>query len=165
MKFKIEYSNVSNTEDPVYAYKGDSGFDLRAWITQENTDNCVYNEEIDAYQVVLKPLERKLIHTGIKVNIPSDMEIQVRPRSGTALKKGLTVLNTPGTVDSNYTNTIGVIVINLSSEEITITNGDRIAQAVVMPVYNEHCVELKKVNAISENNSRNLNGFGSSGDK
>lgn len=101
---------------PEYAHEGDAGFDFRARIDEP---------------VTLKPLERKLFKTGIKAEIPEGFEIQVRPRSGLALKHGLTVLNTPGTIDSEFRGEIGVILINLSSEEYTIQPGERIAQGVL----------------------------------
>lgn len=163
MKIDIKYSNISKNDDPTFAYKGDSGFDLRAWITKENNEKCFYNKDKNKNEILLKPLERALIYTGISVNMPENVEIQIRPRSGTALKKGLSVLNTPGTIDSNYTNMIGIIAVNLSNNDVIITDGERIAQAVVMPVYNENFVNLIKIDKVTENDNRNKKGFGSSG--
>lgn len=157
----IRFKNVSDNEDPKYAREGDSGFDLRAWITPDNM--CGYDEENGKYFVILKPFERKLIHTGLYFNLPRYTELQVRPRSGAALKQGLSVLNTPGTVDSMYTNEVCIISINLSNEDIKIYSGDRIAQAVLMPVFNSELVSLTKVDEIVENSSRNKDGFGSTG--
>ena len=94
-----------------------SGMDVRAFM-----ENNV--------QVTLQPMERALIHTGLYVELPEDMEIQVRPRSGLALTEGITVLNTPGTIDADYRGELGVILINLSKYPVTIKNGDRIAQLV-----------------------------------
>ena len=117
------------------------------------------------YTITLKSLERKLIHTGLCLNIPENCEIQVRPRSGMALKHGLSVLNTPGTVDSNYVNEVCIIAVNLSKKDIVITSGDRIAQAVLMPVYCKELVNMQQVEEVESNKSRNLDGFGSTGVK
>lgn len=160
----LKFVNKSPNADPVYANVGDSGFDLRAWI-QEDDKNAKFNEETGKYQITLKSLERTLIHTGIYLDIPNDCEVQVRPRSGLALKQGLSVCNTPGTVDTNYVNEVGIIAINLSKKPITIENGDKIAQAVLMPVYNSYNTILASVNKIEENEFRNMDGFGSSGVK
>lgn len=160
----LKFVNKSPNADPVYANVGDSGFDLRAWI-QEDDKNAKFNEETGKYQITLKSLERTLIHTGIYLDIPNDCEVQVRPRSGLALKQGLSVCNTPGTVDTNYVNEVGIIAINLSKKPITIENGDKIAQAVLMPVYNSYNAILASVNKIEENEFRNMDGFGSSGVK
>lgn len=160
----LKYVNKSPNPSPVFANVGDSGFDLRAWI-QEGDNGAKFNEETGKYQITLKSLERTLIHTGIYMDIPNDCEIQVRPRSGLALKQGLSVCNTPGTVDTNYVNEVGIIAINLSKKPITIENGDKIAQAVLMPVYNSYNTVLYSVNEIKENEFRNMDGFGSSGVK
>lgn len=167
-KKKLGFLNISNNSDPEYAKIFDSGFDLRAWIKED-----------DSY-ITLQPLERKLIHTGIYTLIPEDCEIQVRTRSGLALKKGLIVLNSPGTVDYGYGNEICVILINLSNEPYTIYNGDRIAQAVLMPVFNSEQVELNKLDnnefkvqfelrtnesTKPESKIRGMTGFGDSGVK
>ena len=118
-KANLKIVNKSKNPSPSYAHIGDSGMDIRA--------------NIDA-EIKLHPLERRLIPTGIYVDIPEGYEIQVRPRSGMALTRGLTVLNTPGTIDEGYTNEIGVILINLSSEVQTILPGEKIAQLVMMEV-------------------------------
>lgn len=112
--------------------------------------------------VTLKPLERRLISTGLKFKVPENIEIQVRPRSGLALKKGITVLNTPGTVDESYEGIVGVILINLSAEDVVINPGDRIAQLVFARVEK---AELNLVAKISESTERGSGGFGSSGIK
>ncbi|MDD5493015.1 MAG: dUTP diphosphatase [bacterium] len=131
---------------PQYSHPGDAGMDL-------------YNM---GEEVVLKPLARGLIPTGLKVAVPAGYELQVRPRSGMALKKGLTVLNTPGTIDAGYRGEIGIIVFNASGDEaVTIKKGDRIAQAVLKKVEE---IEWQVVDELDET-SRNEGGFGSTGHK
>lgn len=149
----IQFVNKSPNLNPTFADKGSSGFDLRAWITEENG------------KIVLKPLERKLIHTGIYFNVPSSCEIQVRPRSGIAISQGLTVINTPGTVDESYTGECCVLVINLSNNDVVIENNDRIAQAVLCPVYNGYEVSLVQVTEILKKTERGDGAFGHSGVK
>jgi dUTP pyrophosphatase len=112
----ISIVNRSKHELPQYATPLSAGVDLRA--------------NIDA-PVVLKPLERKLIPTGLFIELPAGYEAQIRPRSGLALKKGITVLNTPGTIDADYRGEIGVILINLSNEEFVVEDGERICQMVI----------------------------------
>ena len=107
----------------------------------------------------LKPLERRLIKTGLYAQLEKGYEIQVRPRSGLALKKGITVLNSPGTIDADYRGEIGVILINLSSENFLISSGDRIAQIVISK---HEKVEIKKVKIIDQT-ERGRKGFGSTG--
>lgn len=143
----LKIKNVSKTklELPRYACPGDSGMDLRADIDEP---------------VILKPLERKLISTGIIIELPDNYEAQVRPRSGLALKKGVTVLNTPGTIDASYRGVIGVILVNLSNEEVTINPGNRIAQLVIARVEKARLVE---VDSVMEDTTRGSDGFGSSG--
>lgn len=147
----IKISNNSTNEFPKFVHEGDSGFDLRAYITDGDGT------------ITLKPLERKLIHTGLYVDIPKDTELQIRPRSGCALKQGLSICNTPGTVDSCYTGELGIIAINLSKEQIVIRNGDRIAQAVLCPVFNSFDVNLIEVESICKDTTRGKNGFNSTG--
>ncbi len=142
---EIEYVYKSVNPEPKYHYGSDSGFDLRA------------NEK-----VTLKPFERAMVPTGLHINVPTRHEVQVRPKSGLALKKGLTVLNTPGTVDEGYTGEIKVILINLSQETQVIEFGDKIAQAVICPVVQGRDVILKRVQEIKDKD-RNENGFGSTG--
>jgi dUTP pyrophosphatase len=113
--------------------------------------------------VKLAPMARVLIHTGIYLEIPEGYEVQVRPKSGQALKKGITVLNTPGTVDSRYTGEICVIVINLSNECVTIEDGEKIAQMVLCPVCHEGLVDVEIVDEISTNTERGDGGFGHTG--
>ena len=136
------------TEDavfPEYAYPTDSGFDL--YSTQE---------------ITLEPFGRALIPTGLKLSFDIGYEIQVRPKSGLALKQGLTVLNTPGTVDSGYNGEIMVIVFNTNPKPFTVEKGMKIAQAVLCPVINGKYVNLQLVDKI-ENKDRGDNGFGSTG--
>ncbi len=109
----------------------------------------------------LKPLERILIPTGLYIELPVGYEAQVRPRSGLALKKGLSVLNTPGTIDADYRGEIGVILINLSNEEVTIENGERICQMVISK---HEQAELIQVEVLNETD-RGAGGFGSTGVK
>jgi dUTP pyrophosphatase len=141
----LEYTYKSVNPEPSYAYPTDSGFDLRS------------NEIVH-----FEPFERKLVSTGLYVNIPEGYEIQVRPKSGLAINKGLSVLNTPGTVDQGYTGEIKVIVINMSNLAQTINHGDKIGQAVLCPVVAGKWVNLKRVLDINEKD-RGDNGFGSTG--
>lgn len=161
----LKFVNKSNNPDPVYANDGDSGFDLRAWIDCEDGKGLYGDSEDDQLYISLAPLERRMIHTGLYFELPKHTELQVRPRSGTSLKQGLIVLNTPSTIDEKYRGEVCVILINLSNEFIKIHNGDRIAQAVLMPVYNFYLTSLEKVSEINENTGRGKNGFGSSGTK
>ena len=141
----LEYTYKSVNPEPSYAYPTDSGFDLRA------------NENVN-----FSGFERKLVSTGLFVNIPEGYEIQVRPKSGLAINKGLSVLNTPGTVDQGYTGEIKVIVINMSNHPQEIKIGDKIAQAVLCPVVPGKLVNLKRVLNVEEKD-RGDNGFGSTG--
>ena len=113
---KIKVVNRGHQPLPQYATAQSAGMDLRA--------------NLDA-SVTLKPLERRLIPTGLHISLPAGYEAQVRPRSGLALKKGVTVLNTPGTIDADYRGEIGVVLINLSQEDFIIEDGERIAQMVI----------------------------------
>ena len=160
----LKFVNKSDNPNPEYVHDGDSGFDLRAWITEED-DGAKFDKKEEKYTITLKSLERKLIHTGLYFDIPEYCEIQIRPRSGLSLKQGLSVLNTPSTIDSNYVNEVCIIAVNLSKKDIIITSGDRIAQAVLMPVYCKELVNLTQVDEIEGNDSRNLDGLGSTGVK
>lgn len=155
----VKFVNKSPNVDPYYKYEGDSGFDLRAWIKKEDSNSVNSKGEPT---ITLRPLERRLIHTGLYFILPTYTELQVRPRSGMALNHGLSVVNTPGTVDNKYTGEVCVIAINLSNEVIEINNGDRIAQAVLCPVYCKELVTLENVDKI-EDTERGQNGFGSTG--
>lgn len=153
----VLFTNKSDNPDPVYAKSGDSGFDLRAYITTE--------EGGEKRQITLQPLERRLVHTGLYFELFRGTEMQVRPRSGMAIKRGLTVINTPGTVDSQYRGEVCVLIVNLSDQEQIIENGDRIAQAVICPVFTKEDCVLTKVEEISTNTERGTGGFSSTGIK
>lgn len=142
----VKIINKSNNELPAYAKPGDAGMDIRAYLQAPG---------------ILQPLERALIPTGLYIQLPDGYEAQIRPRSGLAIKKGITVLNTPGTIDSCYTGEIGIILINLSNEPFIINNGDRIAQMVIAK-YEK--AEFEEVNALDAT-ERGNNGFGHSGVK
>ncbi|MFP3206571.1 MAG: dUTP diphosphatase [Hydrogenobaculum sp.] len=130
---------------PFYATAGASGLDLF----------CI--DDV----VVIRPLERALVSTGIAIELPEGYEAQIRPRSGLALKKGVTVLNSPGTIDHDYRGEIKVILINLSDKEVVIEKGERIAQMVIAPVLKVEVVEVKELS----NTQRQDGGFGSTGMK
>ena len=143
---QIKIINKSNHALPHYETIASAGMDLRA-----NIDEAI----------TLKPLDRTIVKTGIFIELPIGFEAQVRPRSGLAAKKGITVLNAPGTVDADYRGEIGVILVNLSNEDFTIENGERIAQLVIAK--HEHA-EWIEVETLSET-SRGEGGFGSTGTK
>ena len=141
---EVKIINRSGNDLPHYATEWSSGLDLRANLEQP---------------VKLKPLERTLVPTGLFIELPEGFEAQIRPRSGLTLKKGLTVLNTPGTIDADYRGEIGVIVINLSNEEVEISNGERICQMVVSKFEKIQLVEVKEIN----DTPRAGGGFGHTG--
>lgn len=141
---EVKIINQSPFDLPRYETEASAGMDLRA-----NT-----NEAVE-----LKPLERALIKTGLFLEIPVGYEAQVRPRSGLALKKGLSVLNSPGTIDADYRGEIGVILVNLSNESVVIEPGERIAQLVFAQVEQAQFIEVEE---LSETN-RGAGGFGSTG--
>lgn len=143
---KVEIVNKSKHELPKYATASSAGMDIRANIEQP---------------IVLKPLERCLVPTGLHIALPEGYEAQIRPRSGLALKKGLTVLNSPGTIDADFRGEIGVILINLSSEDSTINDGERIAQMVIAR-YEQ--AEWEPVETLDDT-ERGTGGFGHSGVK
>ncbi len=142
----IKIINKSNHALPHYETIASAGMDLRANITEP---------------ITLKPLERTVVKTGLFIELPVGIEAQVRPRSGLAAKKGVTVLNAPGTVDADYRGEIGVILVNLSNEDFTIENGERIAQLVIAK---HERAEWMQVETLSET-SRGEGGFGSTGTK
>lgn len=142
----VKILNKSSFDNPTYATEHSSGVDIKAFIDETLT---------------LKPLERKLIPTGLFIELPVGIEAQIRPRSGMALKKGLSILNTPGTIDSDYRGEIGVIVINLSNDIVTIEPGERICQ-MVFTRYEK--VAFHNVNQISDT-QRGAGGFGSTGQR
>ncbi|MBN9294419.1 MAG: dUTP diphosphatase [Flavobacteriia bacterium] len=141
---KIKVINKSAYELPAYETSASAGLDLKA-----NTSEAI----------VLKPLERALIKTGLFLEIPEGYEAQVRPRSGLAFKNGITVLNAPGTIDADYRGEVGVILINLSHEDFTIQPGDRIAQLVFARFEQ---AEWENVEVLNET-QRGEGGFGSTG--
>lgn len=143
---KVKIVNKSQWPDPAYATVASAGMDLRADIVEP---------------VVLKPLERRLVPTGIFIELPAGYEAQVRPRSGLATKHGVTVINSPGTVDADYRGELKVSLVNLSSEPFEIVPGERIAQMVVAA---HETVEWEKVEALSET-ERGAGGWGSTGAK
>jgi|TARA_B100001741_G_C16552353_1_gene600109 dUTP pyrophosphatase len=141
---KIPIINQSPYDLPSYATVSSAGMDLKAVLTS---------------QVTLKPLERKVVGTGIKIALPEGYEAQVRPRSGLAAKKGITVLNSPGTIDADYRGEIGVILINLSSENYMLNPGERVAQLVISR-YEKVSWDLDRD---LDNTTRGNKGFGSTG--
>lgn len=143
-KIQVKIINQSSNPLPAYSTEGSAGMDLRA--------------NLEA-PIVLKPLERSLIPTGLFIELPDGFEAQVRPRSGLAIKQGLTCLNSPGTIDADYRGEIKVILINLSQEAQTIQHGDRIAQLVVQSVRQ---VVWEPVSSIAAT-ERNAGGFGHTG--
>ncbi|MBC9786489.1 dUTP diphosphatase [Heliobacterium chlorum] len=136
-----------------------SGFDLHVLdAVSPRKTAAPYNDDFKS--VLLLPTDRILVRTGIALQLPMGMEAQVRPRSGLALKHGVTVLNTPGTIDADYTGDIGVILINLGDEPIDISKGDRVAQLVFQPVF--HDVVFLKSEKLDKT-ERNTAGFGHTG--
>jgi dUTP pyrophosphatase len=144
-KVPLRFINDSENKNPEYAYISDSGFDLRA--TED---------------VWIQAHDRKLIPTGLRLDIPMGYEIQVRSKSGLALNQGLMVLNSPGTVDAGYQGEIKVILFNTTKDRIKIEKGQKIAQAVLCPVLNGKWVDLIEVKEIQDKD-RNDSGFGSTG--
>ena len=142
----IKVINKSKHILPHYSTIASAGMDLRANI---------------AAPISLKPLERSIVKTGIFMELPLGFEAQVRPRSGLAFKKGITVLNSPGTIDADYRGEVGVILINLSDEEFIIEDGERIAQMVIAKHEQAQWIEVEKL----ENSERGAGGFGSTGVK
>ena len=140
----VQIINQSTNPLPAYATEGSSGMDIRAFLK-------------DA--VELKPMDRALIPTGLFIELPHGYEAQIRPRSGLAIKQGVTCLNTPGTIDADYRGEIKIILINLSGETQSIQNGERIAQMVIQKV--EH-IQWMQANELKQTD-RNEGGFGSTG--
>ncbi len=144
MNIKVEIINKSNNPLPQYETVNSSGLDLRASIDKD---------------VILKPLERALIPTGLYISIPDGYEAQVRPRSGLAFKHGLTVLNTPGTIDADYRGEIKVILVNLSNDDFTIKEGERICQLVFAKVEQVDWIQVE----VLDETERGAGGFGHTG--
>lgn len=143
---KIQVVNKGHQPLPAYATVQSAGMDLRANIDEP---------------IVLKPLERRLIPTGLHIALPAGYEAQVRPRSGLALKKGITVLNSPGTVDADYRGEVGVLLINLSQEDFVINDGERIAQMVIARHEQAEFVEVE----VLDETERGEGGYGHTGMK
>lgn len=141
--------NSSINEMPSYASEKSAGIDLRANISE---------------RITIKPLERRLIPTGLFMELPHDCEAQIRPRSGLALKHGITVLNSPGTIDADYRGEIQVLLINLSDKPFDVENGDRIAQMIIAKYTKADIVEVSEYSELSET-ERGAGGFGHSGRK
>ena len=141
---QVDIINKSPHALPAYQTDGASGMDIRAWLPEP---------------VTLKPMERKLIPTGLYIALPQGLEAQIRPRSGLAIKRGLTLINTPGTIDSDYRGEIMVPMVNLSTEEQTITDGERVAQMIVAKY---ETVEWASAETL-EDTTRSTGGFGHSG--
>jgi dUTP pyrophosphatase len=141
---ELKIINKSDNPLPAYATEGSSGMDLRAWMQSLLT---------------IAPMERVLISTGLFIELPIGYEAQIRPRSGLAIKQGITCLNTPGTIDADYRGEIKIILINLSKEEQIINSGDRIAQMVIQKIEKAILTEVTEL-ATTE---RNEGGFGHTG--
>ena len=144
---KIQIKKLSNEVlTPKYETSGSSGMDIAAYFERD---------------IIINPGEKALIPTGFSLSVPRGYEVQIRPRSGLAVKKGVTVLNTPGTIDSDYRGEIKVILINLSKDEFSVKNGERIAQMVVCPIKQVIVEEVKELTETI----RGIGGFGSTGTK
>lgn len=142
----VNIINKSSNELPAYATEGSAGMDLRANLDQP---------------ITLQSLERTLIHTGLFIELPDGYEAQIRPRSGLAIKQGITCLNTPGTIDSDYRGELKVILINLSNEPQLLSHGDRIAQMVISSVDKANLILVQEINSTQ----RGEGGFGHTGKK
>ena len=143
-EISIKIINSSNNSLPAYATDGAAGMDIRASVQAP---------------VLLKPLERQLVPTGLFIELPNGYEAQIRPRSGMAIKQGITCLNTPGTIDSDYRGEIKVILINLSDSDQVINSGDRIAQMVIAKTEKAVLVQVQQLNETT----RGGGGFGHTG--
>lgn len=144
MKIEIKRLEGNDLDLPKYETSSSAGMDLRACITEN---------------ITIKTGERKLIKTGLAIALPENYEAQIRPRSGLALKNGITVLNTPGTIDADYRGEIGVILINLGENDFTVERGMRIAQMIISPIVQANIIEVKELSETS----RGKGGFGSTG--
>lgn len=154
--------NKSSNELPKYAHKGDAGLDLRANIEEIENNKYLFNAiKLNDTTIILNPGGRALIPTGLYMAIPEGYEFQIRPRSGLALKHGITVLNTPGTIDAVYRGNIGVILKNDGTEPFIIEQGDRIAQGVLNKVEEANLIEAESLDETDRSDS----GYGKSGVK
>lgn len=149
VRVTVNFVNSSDNPDPFHAHLDDSGMDLRA-----NLEDSV----------TIKRGDVGIINTGLSFELPENYEMQIRPRSGLAAKNGITVLNTPGTVDRGYTGEIKVILINLGKKDFMVSNGDRVAQAVIAPVLSGRWCILENKNKLTKT-KRGESGFGSTGIK
>lgn len=143
---KVQIINKSKHPLPQYATECSAGMDIRANLNEP---------------IVLKPLQRCLVPTGLYISLPRGFEAQMRPRSGLALKKGITLLNTPGTIDADYRGEIGIILVNLSAEDFVVENGERIAQMVIARHEQAEWVEVETL----DETERGEGGFGHTGRK
>jgi len=143
---KVKIINKSNHQLPSYETEASAGMDIRANISEA---------------ITLKPLERVIVKTGLYMELPKGCEAQVRPRSGLAAKHGITVLNSPGTIDADYRGEIGVILVNLSNEDFVIEDGERVAQFVIAK---HERISWEKVDSLDDT-ERGTDGFGSTGRK
>ena len=143
---KVKIINKSNNPTPAYSTEDSAGMDVRAFVNEP---------------ITLNPLERVLVPTGLYMELPHGYQCEIRPRSGLALKKGITVLNTPGTIDADYRGEVGVILINLSNEPFVFNNGERICQMVIMNYTKAEWVEVEELN----DTERGAGGFGHTGVK
>ena len=158
----VSVINKSSNELPKYAHKGDAGFDLRANVEEIKNDNYLFNAiKFNDTTIILNPGGRVLIPTGLYMAIPEGYELQIRPRSGLALKHGITVVNTPGTIDAIYRGNIGVILKNDGTEPFIIEQGDRIAQGVLNKVEEANLIEVDSLDETDRSDS----GYGKSGVK
>lgn len=144
LAMKVQIINRSHHQLPEYATPQSAGVDLRANLEEP---------------IVLKPMERRLVPTGLFISLPVGFEAQVRPRSGLAIKKGITVLNTPGTIDADYRGEIGVILINLSQDDFVINDGERIAQMIIARHEQAEWIQVETL----DETERGAGGFGHSG--
>jgi dUTP pyrophosphatase len=143
---KIRIVNKSNNELPKYGTEHSAGMDLRAHLSDE---------------ITLKPLERALIPTGLYIELPEGYEAQIRPRSGLAVKHGISIVNSPGTIDADYRGEIKVILINLSNDDFVVKNGERICQMVIQKYEKAELIEVETLN----DTERGEGGFGHTGTK
>lgn len=143
-EIQVPVVNASGNPMPEYATEYSAGMDLRASLTEPMT---------------ISPMQRALVPTGLRMAVPEGYELQLRPRSGLALKSGITLVNTPGTIDADYRGEIGVILINLSDRDFTVNNGDRICQAVLAPFTKMQMVAVESL----DKTERGEGGFGHSG--
>ena len=146
MVMKVKIVNNSNNKLPAYSTEYSAGMDIHAFLDKP---------------IILKPFQRKIIPTGLFIELPKGYEAQIRPRSGLAINHGVTILNTPGTIDSDYRGEIGIILINLSDEEFVINNGDRICQMIISRHEKIYWENVEKVNKTR----RGKGGFGHTGKK